>query len=334
MRRLRTRTTAGAALAAALVLTAASVAAGRDDLNKKQTTALSDKSGVADQSDRTLATVDEAALRAWAGEIRKTLESIAGRSLTNDVDIRVVDKDELARVLNVSVQADMQRDNPKMDGTLLYVRSMKASYDIAGRVLGVYNRGTKTVFVVAANVPVLLPTIAANRTLCGKVVRLTVAHELVHALQDQHVPRETLFAGATDHDSHMAVQCAIEGHAVVVTDALADRLDWRDANAHIWNLATSGGADAARPKNVRPSVPAQDQKQARPSRVSTGESELIYTRGRLLARKRMQAGGVEALWKMLESPPSSMRAIDDELASEPEFMLPEPSPEPAKSTAP
>lgn len=47
-----------------------------------------------------------------------------------------------------------------------------------------------------------------------------VAHELVHALQDQHADLDSLVASARGNDRQMAAQAAAEGHAMIVMMAL------------------------------------------------------------------------------------------------------------------
>lgn len=52
------------------------------------------------------------------------------------------------------------------------------------------------------------------------MLRPVLAHELVHALQDQHVDLDSLIARKRGNDRQTAAQAAIEGHATVVMFAL------------------------------------------------------------------------------------------------------------------
>ena len=51
-------------------------------------------------------------------------------------------------------------------------------------------------------------------------VRPVMAHELVHALQDQHAPLDSLIHRSRGNDRQMAAQAALEGHATLVMFAL------------------------------------------------------------------------------------------------------------------
>lgn len=54
--------------------------------------------------------------------------------------------------------------------------------------------------------------------------RVTLAHELVHALQAQHVDLDSLISGERGSDRQTAAQSAIEGHATLVMYALLQEL--------------------------------------------------------------------------------------------------------------
>lgn len=70
------------------------------------------------------------------------------------------------------------------------------------QVLGYYDPGERTLFVVSgADVADLEPVIA---------------HELVHALQDQHTDLDSLIAGERGNDRQTAAHAAMEGHAMLV----------------------------------------------------------------------------------------------------------------------
>ena len=75
------------------------------------------------------------------------------------------------------------------------------------QVLGYYDPPTATLYVLDG-----IP--AAD-------LRTVIAHELVHALQGQHVDLDSLLDPARGNDEQLAASAAIEGHAVLMTLALA-----------------------------------------------------------------------------------------------------------------
>jgi hypothetical protein len=74
------------------------------------------------------------------------------------------------------------------------------------QVLGYYDPAARTLFVVSGE-PV-------------DDLRPVIAHELVHALQDQHTDLDSLIAGERGNDLQTAAHAAMEGHAMLVMFAL------------------------------------------------------------------------------------------------------------------
>lgn len=81
------------------------------------------------------------------------------------------------------------------------------------QILGYYDPGTKAVYVVASEDLDML--------------RPMLAHELVHALQDQHVDLDSLISTARGNDRRTAAHAAMEGHAMIVMFALLAELSSR-----------------------------------------------------------------------------------------------------------
>ena len=74
------------------------------------------------------------------------------------------------------------------------------------QVVGYYDPASKTMFVLAGARP--------------ESLRPVLAHELVHALQDEHVNVDSLIAPARGNDRQAAAHAALEGHATIVMFAL------------------------------------------------------------------------------------------------------------------
>jgi hypothetical protein len=74
------------------------------------------------------------------------------------------------------------------------------------QIVGYYDPETKTLYAVEG-VP-------------AESLRPVVAHELVHALQDQHADLDSLISRERGNDRQVAAQAAIEGHAMLVMFAL------------------------------------------------------------------------------------------------------------------
>ena len=121
-------------------------------------------------------------------------------------------------------------------------------------------------------------------------VRVTLAHELTHALQDQYFDlhkEETL-----PDDSAQAFRSVIEGDAVVVQDAYAAQMSQADQDSY--NKAESQGSDQAY-SNVPDILVAQD---AEP-----------YIVGPAFVGALKDKGGNSAIDDALRNPPASTAAL-------------------------
>ncbi|MCC7195473.1 MAG: hypothetical protein IT356_07965 [Gemmatimonadaceae bacterium] len=75
---------------------------------------------------------------------------------------------------------------------------------LSEQVVGYYDPATKVLYVVGGD---------AGAQPAPDVVQVTITHELVHALQDQYMPLDSLVHASRDNDRVMAVQALVEGYA-------------------------------------------------------------------------------------------------------------------------
>ncbi len=76
---------------------------------------------------------------------------------------------------------------------------------LAEQVIGYYDPATKVLYVVQDG--------AGGSAPSADVLNITITHELVHALQDQYLPLDSIAKLRTDNDRTMAAQAVIEGGA-------------------------------------------------------------------------------------------------------------------------
>lgn len=121
------------------------------------------------------------------------------------------------------------------------------------------------------------------------VVRLVLAHELAHALQDQVADLDARFLSVHDSDGYDAVRMLTEGHANVVEKRVAARIDATDAARA---LDEAQGWDASGPKSS----------DAYPIWA-------LYGQGQELVRREQERAGVEGVRALLTSPPTRTRTF-------------------------
>jgi hypothetical protein len=153
----------------------------------------------------------EAELRALADTLLPTLVRLSGLPARGPIEVRrqtadgVADYVESRLALEYAAgELEAVRDAYALFGLLPDTLDLRALILelLVEQVAGYYDPGSRALYV-PDNVP-------------RQAARPVMAHELVHALQDQHVPLDSLIARARGNDRRMAAQAAIEGHATLV----------------------------------------------------------------------------------------------------------------------
>jgi len=109
------------------------------------------------------------------------------------------------------------------------------------QVLGFYDPDSLTLFVVEGGI-------------AGEAgARITVAHELIHALQDQYLPLDSLLRDDRDNDRAMARQAILEGQANYASLRLLAPPEALD-KAGFWELAAERGREEAAKTLVAPLI--------------------------------------------------------------------------------
>src|SRR4029453_8963832 len=92
-------------------------------------------------------------------------------------------------------------------------------------LLGKYGFVDGTVYLLAGNVRPLFKLCDTDEKQLPAIVKLVVAHELTHALQDQELDLKTTLAAIKNVDASLAISAAIEGQAVFVQDSVGQALE-------------------------------------------------------------------------------------------------------------
>ena len=156
-----------------------------------------------------------------------------------------------------------------LDGSVNLVQAESASD--AGNVLGYYDPATGALDVRGSD---LTPE-----------VRVTIAHELTHALEDQHFGLNRLDAAARPSGAKSALDALEEGDAVLDEDDYLGSLPW--------SVQRREAAQAARPAPPGPAVAA----------IVDVEANVPYVLGPDLVEALYAAGGNRAIDRAFADPP-------------------------------
>ena len=168
-----------------------------------------DGSGAAPRAD-----VDPA-LVATVDSMMPKLEVIAGLKKLRPVALAEQSREELRGYVEKRIDEEMPPE--VLDGirrTYVALGLIEDTLDIRSLLLDLYQEQVAGYYDPASDKFYLI-----KGTPIG-MLRPVLAHELVHALQDQHVDLDSLISRERGNDRQTAAQAAIEGHATLVMFAL------------------------------------------------------------------------------------------------------------------
>ena len=150
----------------------------------------------------------DAQVRQMADEVIPRVERAVGLSFKSPPEIAVRTKDQVYAY--VSAQLDAELPEGEFDNIVVAYRLLRLIPDtldlrtlltqlLTEQIAGYYDPDSTMLYVVDGTDPVIL--------------RFTVAHELVHALQDQHMPLAPILSMKRQNDRRMAAQAVLEGQA-------------------------------------------------------------------------------------------------------------------------
>lgn len=244
----------------------------------------------------------------WARLTATEIEHLTGHTFTKPPPVRIVSEDDLAESLSKPMREAMIRagankrpDGSPMSDLEITVRTRSQAYRVASRTLGLYDHAQKAILLIPSNAERLGKKRAWSPETVRRVVRLALAHELVHALQDQAADLSQRLDTLTGEPEKCLLAIS-EGHAVVVTDALAETLGWQTANLVLGGLVT--GIEDAPPGTAPGAQP--------PPAIDThgAPSAAVYVAGTRFIRFHAK-GDHAAAWAILLAPPAAWADVQD-----------------------
>lgn len=228
-------------------------------------------------------------LRSMVEEIAPVVEEVAGRHFTTLPPIVAADETLLRQViyteqLHLTAGEGLPPDEAQR-------RAQLVADEVASSFAGKYGFLDKTLYVSVDSIGYRLAAEHVPPWLFRPMVRVVIAHELAHALQDQHTDLSWMARHAHDSDAVIAINCAIEGHAVWVHEGVAARMGLGEALEVMAELLGTN-------RSLDPSLDPQAY-----------HNTYVYGLGRDFVAFHMHHGGVERVWQVLNKPPATTSQI-------------------------
>lgn len=234
--------------------------------------------------------IEHAELLSMVDEIAPIVAEVAGRDFESLPPVVIADLKLLSEVIYEEQRhllADVEGLVPEEIESSARRRSLERASSFAGK----YGLLDGRLYVSVDGLRYTLGERGSPESLLRPLVRIVIAHELAHALQDQHTDLDHLTHTAEGTDAMMALNCALEGHATWVHEAVADRMGLGEAEALMAQLM---GYD-------EPIQGRMDPADFYPS--------YVYGLGRDFVAFHAEEGGTEQVWRVLAHPPAGTSEI-------------------------
>ena len=233
--------------------------------------------------------LDDEGLRKLVQELQPVIEKVCERKFAQQPVVFVSDSGDMMRVFRVELGpqlADIYKGQPASR----IRRALQLRADLLGAsAIGKYELASGEVLVVPQRVPQNLQALGVDESQELSVLKLFVAHELVHALQDQEVGFGKRYAKMTQSDVIDSLVMRTEGHAVMCSEMVMRELDL---------LPAIDTGRAVLRGTLRPLAETGSLLSNRSTRC---RSALLYLTGADLLYEEFEAGGMEQVWQVLQS---------------------------------
>lgn len=234
----------------------------------------------------------------WLEIAKSTLEQVSQRKFDSEPVVECVSREALAKVLEKEFLATLNRHDPS--GADFLNPSMSEIYAslFAGSMLGKYSLEDEKILLVPGNLKPVADLAGYTAEAYPGIVKILLAHELTHALQDQEVDLGAQLASISDREAVPAFNAAMEGQAVLFHEQVGKALGLEKSVEQVNYLMPGGGLLSEK----MPQVAAE--------RASSGIYQKIsYDYGPAYMRKQFEAGGVEATWQAMAAAPVDLNDI-------------------------
>jgi hypothetical protein len=237
------------------------------------------------------AVITETELGWMVREIAPVVEEVAGRPFTRLPDLVAANPEEIAEVVYAE-QVHLLARSTMADADASDAARRTAAR-VSGSFAGKYGFLDGRLYVSVDGIRDSLIERQADPWLLRPMVRIVIAHELAHALQDQHSDLDALVSRTASGDAIMAINCAVEGHAVWVHEQVGERMGLEEAVEILGELLGYR-------EPMRRRMDPDDFYQV-----------YVYGLGRDFIAWHAEHGGTEQVWDALAHPVSGTAAIVD-----------------------
>lgn len=237
---------------------------------------------------------------AWIDEVKPAIEAVTGRTLARRPTVNVLNRADIAKGAAEDVLVALRALYPTAQNQDVLNRAMQAGSGVSLYILGTFIFTDSSINLAATNVMPLLDASDLDASLMPGVVKLAIAEQLTHALQQQEADILGLLHDSRNEDEVAALLGVIDGQAAAVRTRVAQKLNLTDALEAHERLRSRGAFPRA--------VPDPGQTTERESIAA------LYLTARRsagpFAESIIESEGMDGLWSIVRAPPARASMLE------------------------
>lgn len=230
-------------------------------------------------------------------EVISEVESIACKSLKFKPSLKFIGRRELAAILQEEITEQLESLSGSMAPEVIENQARQIAACMTPVMLAKYGFRDKTLYLLPRNFEPLFNLLDIDSKQIDPVLTLIIAHETVHALQDQHYGILETACAAKSQEAMMAFNSVIEGHAVLIAEKVGSARNLAEAI-----IATSRMFSAGAIQFDDPALEILNK-------MLSTQYESIYLGGRNFMAYHYDRSGAESLWAFIDNPPDNTSVI-------------------------
>lgn len=235
----------------------------------------------------------------WVDQLTPLVEQTVGRKFKDKPKVLVAKRKDLVKALAADFMLQMHVLAPEVNESVQLGIALRMAQQMAPSMMGKYAFADGRLLIMGGQVRPLMQLTKMDPKLESQLLQLVIAHELVHALQDQEMDfANVAFKKLKDLEQIQAFSSTIEGHAVLMQDKLAEQLGAGEGTRAMARMMAAGV------------VKLDDPMHEMMNKVMAKQFEQIYLGGRKFMAYHDKIGGNDRLWQILLNPPTTTRVID------------------------
>ncbi len=168
--------------------------------------------------------INDKTVRAMVDKAEPLIEEVTEMKFKNRMKCEVVKRDVIRDELTRDLIPQLKKLLNTANDDMITRQAEMVAQSASQSMLGKYSPTKKVFYIVPDNVKTVTKLLEVKDDQIENFVFLLVTHEMVHALDDQYFDLKEKITSRTNVESAGAFNSLMEGHAVYVTDKVADKL--------------------------------------------------------------------------------------------------------------